>query len=115
MLVLGHNACSESSSYARSDSMTSKTVAMSDGWLTSQPRHGGRKSAPRSCFHPLLTSFSVSRWHAYVTREHLLCPLAREPDAERILAACGADLPALRRTLGMDLDESIERQRQGAE
>src|SRR5258706_1639196 len=58
---------------------------------------------------------AVSRRHAYLTLEHLLYALAHDPDGERILAACGADLPALRRALGAYLDESIERQRRGAE
>ena len=58
---------------------------------------------------------AVSRRHAYLTPEHLLYALAHDPDGERILAACGADLPALRRALGTYLDESIERQRRGAE
>jgi ATP-dependent Clp protease ATP-binding subunit ClpA len=57
---------------------------------------------------------AVSRRHAYLTLEHLLYVLAHDPDGERVLAACGADLPALRRALGTYLDESIERQRPGA-
>jgi ATP-dependent Clp protease ATP-binding subunit ClpA len=56
----------------------------------------------------------VSRRHAYLTIEHLLYALAHDPDGERILGACGADLPALRRALDSYLDESIERQRPGA-
>jgi len=39
---------------------------------------------------------AVSRRHAYVTLEHLLYALAHDNDGERILAACGADLPRLR-------------------
>jgi ATP-dependent Clp protease ATP-binding subunit ClpA len=58
---------------------------------------------------------AVSRRHAYLTLEHLLYVLAHDPDGERILAACGADLPALRRALGTYLDESIERQARGTE
>jgi ATP-dependent Clp protease ATP-binding subunit ClpA len=58
---------------------------------------------------------AISRRHAYLTLEHLLYALAHDPDGERILAACGADLPALRRALGAYLDDSIERQRRGAE
>src|SRR5579864_5100344 len=58
---------------------------------------------------------AVSRRHAYLTLEHLLYVLAHDPDGERILAACGADLPALRRALGTFLDESIERQPRGVE
>src|SRR6188508_547393 len=58
---------------------------------------------------------AVSRRHAYLTLEHLLYALAHDPDGERILGACGADLPALRRALAAYLDESIERQRRGNE
>jgi ATP-dependent Clp protease ATP-binding subunit ClpA len=57
---------------------------------------------------------AVSRQHAYLTLEHLLYALAHDPDGERILVACGADLPALRRALSVYLDESIERQKRGA-
>ena len=58
---------------------------------------------------------TISRRHVYLTLEHLLYALAHDPDGERILAACGADLPALRRVLDTYLDESVERQRRGAE
>src|SRR5579864_3016944 len=58
---------------------------------------------------------AAARHHAHLTLEHLLYALAHDPDGERILGACGADLPALRRALGMYLDESIERQRRGVE
>src|ERR1700741_522803 len=50
---------------------------------------------------------AVSRRHAYVTLEHLLYALAYDPDGERILIACGADLQRLRRDLNADLDDSI--------
>ncbi len=56
---------------------------------------------------------AISRGHAYLTLEHLLYALAHDPDGERILAACGVDLPVLRRELDAYLDESIERQRRG--
>ena len=42
---------------------------------------------------------AASRRHTHLTLEHLLYALAHEPEGERILAACGADLPVLRRTL----------------
>ena len=58
---------------------------------------------------------AVARRHAYLTLEHLLYALVHDPDGERILAACGADLPELCRLLGAYLDESIESQRRGAE
>src|SRR5580765_5067162 len=51
---------------------------------------------------------AVSRRHAYLTLEHLLYALAHDPDGERILAACGADLIVLRRNLSTYLGESIE-------
>ncbi len=56
---------------------------------------------------------AISRGHAYLTLEHLLYALAHDPDGERILGACGADLPELRRELDQYLDESIERQKRG--
>ncbi len=40
---------------------------------------------------------AISRRHAYLTLEHLLYALAHDTEGERILAACGADLPRLRR------------------
>ncbi|MEO8256201.1 MAG: AAA family ATPase [Acidobacteriota bacterium] len=52
---------------------------------------------------------AVSRRHAYVTLEHVLYALAHDSDGERILAACGADLPKLRRDLDAYLNESIEK------
>jgi len=51
---------------------------------------------------------AVSRRHAYLTLEHLLYALAHDNDAERILSACGADLPLLRRNLSASLESSIE-------
>ena len=58
---------------------------------------------------------AVSRRHAYVTLEHLLYALAHDPDGERILAACGADLPKLRRDLDAYLDASVEPLKRGHE
>jgi ATP-dependent Clp protease ATP-binding subunit ClpA len=58
---------------------------------------------------------AVSRRHAYLTLEHLLYALAHDPDGERILVACGADLERLRRDLNRYLDESIEHVRRGHE
>ena len=58
---------------------------------------------------------ALSRRHAYVTLEHLLYALAHDPDGERILGACGADLPLLRRELDAYLDDSIERLARGQE
>ena len=58
---------------------------------------------------------AVSRRHAYLTLEHLLYALAHDPDGERILAACGADLPLLRRNVSDSLDESVEALPRGQE
>jgi ATP-dependent Clp protease ATP-binding subunit ClpA len=56
---------------------------------------------------------AVARRHAYLTLEHLLYALAHDPDGERILAACGADVAALRRALDAFLDASVEKTRRG--
>jgi ATP-dependent Clp protease ATP-binding subunit ClpA len=58
---------------------------------------------------------AVSRRHAYLTLEHLLYALAHDPDGERILTACGADLSLLRRNLDGYLKESIEQLPRGRE
>ena len=42
---------------------------------------------------------AMSRRHTHLTLEHLLYALAHDAEAERILAACGADLRVLRRSL----------------
>ena len=51
---------------------------------------------------------ATSRRHTHLTLEHLLYALAHDPDGERILAACGADLPQLRRDLDKYLARSVE-------
>jgi ATP-dependent Clp protease ATP-binding subunit ClpA len=51
---------------------------------------------------------AAARRHTHLTLEHLLYALAHDPDGERILAACGADLPQLRRDLDKYLDDHIE-------
>src|SRR5262245_43482801 len=56
---------------------------------------------------------AVARRHAYVTLEHRLYALAHDNDGERILAACGADLPKLRRDLDRYLSESVEQFKRG--
>jgi ATP-dependent Clp protease ATP-binding subunit ClpA len=58
---------------------------------------------------------AVSRRHAYLTLEHLLYAVAHDPDGERILAACGGDLPLLRRNVSDSLDESVEALPRGQE
>ena len=42
---------------------------------------------------------AAARRHTHLTLEHLLYALAHDPDGEKILAACGGDLPALRHSL----------------
>ena len=56
---------------------------------------------------------ATSRRHTHLTLEHLLYALAHDPDGENILAACGGDLPALRRALDHFL-QSVERFSRGA-
>jgi ATP-dependent Clp protease ATP-binding subunit ClpA len=51
---------------------------------------------------------ATSRRHTHLTLEHLLYALAHDQDGERILTACGADLPKLRRDLDKYLKESVE-------
>ena len=51
---------------------------------------------------------ATARKHTHLTLEHLLYALAHDPDGERILGACGADLPRLRRDLDQYLKESVE-------
>ncbi len=58
---------------------------------------------------------AVSRRHAYLTLEHLLYALAHDNEGERILKACGADLPRLRRELSQYLDEHVEQLKRGHE
>ena len=42
---------------------------------------------------------AAARRHTHLTLEHLLYALAHDPDGEKILAACGGDLPAIRHSL----------------
>ena len=56
---------------------------------------------------------ATSRRHTHLTLEHLLYALAHDPDGERILSACGADLPQLRRDLDKYLNESVEQYTRG--
>ena len=56
---------------------------------------------------------ATSRRHTHLTLEHLLYALAHDPDGERILGACGADLPQLRRDLDKYLNDSIEQYGRG--
>src|SRR6476619_948768 len=56
---------------------------------------------------------ATARRHTHLTLEHLLYALAHDNDGERILAACGADLPRLRRDLDLYLSESLEQMKRG--
>src|SRR3954467_13462921 len=51
---------------------------------------------------------ATARRHTHLTLEHLLYALAHDNDGERILAACGADLPQLRKDLDKYLKDSVE-------
>ena len=61
-------------------------------------------SAPLELILNVAYREAASRRHTHLTVEHLLYALAHDPDGERILSACGGDLPALRRTLDEFLD-----------
>ena len=52
------------------------------------------------------------RRHTHLTLEHLLYVLAHDPEGEKILTACGADLPALRHALDTFLD-GLEQSKKG--
>jgi len=58
---------------------------------------------------------AVSRRHTTLTLEHLLYVLTHDLEGERILAACGADLPRLRRELDTFLQSSVEQFPRGTE
>src|SRR5215218_2253150 len=51
---------------------------------------------------------ATARRHTHLTLEHLLYALAHDQDGERILAACGGDLPQLRKDLDKYLKDSVE-------
>lgn len=58
---------------------------------------------------------AVARRHAHLTLEHLLYVMAHDLEGEKILAACGADLPRLRRELDVFLRDKLERLPVGSE
>ena len=51
---------------------------------------------------------AASRRHADLTVEHLLYSLAHDSDGERIMEACGVDLPTLRHELDTFLTSSVD-------
>ena len=70
-------------------------------------------SAPLELVLTVAYREAVSRRHAYLTVEHLLYALAHDPEGERILRACGADLGRLRRDLDAYLSTAVEPLRRG--
>ncbi len=58
---------------------------------------------------------AVSRRHAHLTLEHLLYVIAHDVEGEKILGACGADVPRLRRELDTFLRERIEQLPSGSD
>jgi len=58
---------------------------------------------------------ATSRRHTTLTLEHLLYALAHDLEGERILVACGADMPRLRRDLESFLERSVEQFPRGFE
>jgi len=51
---------------------------------------------------------AISRRHLYLTLEHMLYALVHDPEGEKILVACGADVTALKRGLETFFDEVLE-------
>jgi ATP-dependent Clp protease ATP-binding subunit ClpA len=58
---------------------------------------------------------AVARRHAHLTLEHLLYVLAHDLEGEKILQACGADLPKLRADLDRYLHKNVEQHARGRE
>jgi ATP-dependent Clp protease ATP-binding subunit ClpA len=56
---------------------------------------------------------ATARRHTHLTVEHLLYVLAHDAEAEKILTACGADLPRLRTLLDKYLQDHVEQFRRG--
>jgi ATP-dependent Clp protease ATP-binding subunit ClpA len=56
---------------------------------------------------------ATARRHTNLTLEHLLYVLAHDSEGERILAACGADLPRLRADLDRFLQRNVEQYPRG--
>ena len=49
-----------------------------------------------------------ARKHELATLEHLLLALLDEPDASRVMKACGVDIEKLRKTIVAFLDEELD-------
>ncbi len=56
---------------------------------------------------------ATARRHTHLTLEHLLYVLAHDTEGEKILAACGADLPRLRVELDRYLQRNVEQYARG--
>ncbi len=56
---------------------------------------------------------ATARRHTHLTLEHLLYVLAHDAEGEKILAACGADLPRLRVELDRYLQRNVEQYARG--
>lgn len=56
---------------------------------------------------------ATAKRHTHLTLEHLLYVLAHDPEGEKVLAACGADLPKLRTQLDRYLQSSVEQYPRG--
>ena len=52
--------------------------------------------------------YANERKHELATLEHLLLALIDEPDAARVMTACGVSLPELRRSLVKFVDEELD-------
>ncbi len=58
---------------------------------------------------------ATTRRHTHLTLEHLLYAMAHDPEGEKILAACGGDLPKIRQALDRFLQQSLEQYRRGGQ
>ncbi len=58
---------------------------------------------------------ATTRRHTHLTLEHLLYSMAHDSEGEKILAACGGDLPKMRQALDRFLQSSLEQYRRGGQ
>jgi ATP-dependent Clp protease ATP-binding subunit ClpA len=58
---------------------------------------------------------ATARRHTHLTVEHLLYVLAHDQEGERVLTACGVDLPRLRGDLDRFLRQNVEHYPRGGE
>jgi ATP-dependent Clp protease ATP-binding subunit ClpA len=92
---------------------------MPDGWLDASGRvpqyRGVVFSASLEIVLTIAYQEAIQRRHIYLTLEHLLFALAHDQEGERILGACGVDLPRLRQELIEYFDTALEQARRGRE